>query len=220
MPAILAQRISPVKRNRSIPVRQRTWFGALARIVALTGVMALFVPLWAVAAGPQAATGPQLESNFVRLAFSNPDDIARLDKKIDFGNSGGWFASSTPAAVEERLMRKIDAIYDKVQRILDMRKPMQPKVLLRVAHDDDELAAIFMQIFKRKGSARAWYIYEYNTVYINASDVNEGMIAHEFAHSIVDHYLSVRPPRASAEILATYVDKYLFDDVKSRNDFQ
>jgi hypothetical protein len=77
-----------------------------------------------------------------------------------------------------------------------------------------------VQIFKRRGSARAWYVYEYNTIYINVRDVNEGMLAHELAHSIIDHYLSVRPPRASAEILATYVDKSLFDDVKSRNDFQ
>ena len=167
-----------------------------------------------------SAAALTLESNSVRLVFNDPSDVARLEKKIDFGDSGGWFASSVPEAVEKRLMQKIDAIYDKVQRILDMRKPQQQKVLLRVLHDQDELAATFFQIFKRKGSARAWYVYEYNTIYVNVQDVNEGMIAHELAHSIIDHYLVARPPRASAEILATYVDKYLFDDVRTRNDFQ
>jgi len=189
------------------------WRGASVRAVALIWAMALFAPLWAMA-------GTRIESNFVQFDFSNPDDIARLDKSIDFGESGGWFAASTPAAAQERLLRKIDAIYLKVQRILDMRKLMQPKVLLRVASNEDELAEIFVQIFKRRGVARAWYIYEHNTIYINARDVNEGMIAHELAHAIIDHYLSARPPRASAEILATYVDKSLFDEVKTRNDFR
>ena len=37
----------------------------------------------------------------------------------------------------------------------------------------------------------------------------QGMLAHEMAHSIIDHYLTVRPPKRSAEILARFVDKHL-----------
>jgi hypothetical protein len=37
------------------------------------------------------------------------------------------------------------------------------------------------------------------------------MLAHEMAHSIIDHYLRVRPPHATAEILARYVDGHLFE---------
>jgi len=40
------------------------------------------------------------------------------------------------------------------------------------------------------------------------------MLAHEIAHAIVDNYLSVRPPRATAEILARYVGKHLNKRVK------
>ena len=205
MPKSPARRISPVTSALTVIL-------ALAAPFTMALAMLFVDPVW--------AAGPALESDYVRLVFSDPSDIARLDKKIDFGDSGGWFVSSAPAEVEKRLLRKIDAIYDKVQRILDMRKPQQRKVLLRVFHDEEELAATFLKIFKRQGSARAWYVYEYNTIYINVQDVNEGMLAHELAHSIIDHYLTVRPPRASAEILATYVDKYLFDDVKARNDLQ
>jgi len=203
MPKSLARRIPPVRRGLAVSL-------ALAAVFAVT----------IACADPVRAAGATLESDYVRLVFSNRDDIARLNKKIDFGGSGGWFSSSATTDVEGRLLRKIDAIYDKAQRILDMRKPQQQKLLVRVAGDNDELAATFLRIFKRKGSARAWYVYEYNTVYINVQDVNEGILAHEFAHSIIDHYLAVRPPRASAEILATYVDKYLFGEVQTRNDFQ
>ena len=58
-------------------------------------------------------------------------------------------------------------------------------------------------------------MYEYNTVYLNVQDVHEGMLAHELAHAIIDNFMAVRPPRATAEILATYVDKHLFEEVKT-----
>jgi hypothetical protein len=40
-------------------------------------------------------------------------------------------------------------------------------------------------------------------------DLHEGMLAHEMAHCIIDYFLLVRPPVASAEILARYVDEHL-----------
>ncbi len=47
-------------------------------------------------------------------------------------------------------------------------------------------------------------------IFINADDIHEGMLTHEMTHHIIDHFLTVRPPRASAEILAVYVDAHLF----------
>ena len=56
----------------------------------------------------------------------------------------------------------------------------------------------------------AWYLYQYHSIYINLEDLHEGILAHEMAHSIIDHYLIIRPPGATAEILARYVDSHLF----------
>jgi hypothetical protein len=41
--------------------------------------------------------------------------------------------------------------------------------------------------------------------------MHEGILAHEMAHAIIDQFLTVRPPSATAEILARYVDGHLFD---------
>ena len=71
------------------------------------------------------------------------------------------------------------------------------------------LYAAHQKIFEKPCRFRAWYVYELNTIYLNVDDVHEGMLAHEIAHSIIDHYLLVRPPKATAEILARYVDKHL-----------
>ena len=64
-------------------------------------------------------------------------------------------------------------------------------------------------IYKKKREYRAWYIFEYNTIYLNVQDLHSEMFAHEMAHAIIDNYLAVRPPRATAEILARYVGKHL-----------
>jgi hypothetical protein len=85
------------------------------------------------------------------------------------------------------------------------------KVTVNVYHNKKQLHAAYWRIYKKPCKLRAWYIYEYNTIYINVGDLHEGMLAHEMAHSIIDHYLTVRPPGATAEILARYVDSHLFE---------
>jgi hypothetical protein len=62
-----------------------------------------------------------------------------------------------------------------------------------------------------------WYTHANNTVYLNLNDFQEGMLAHELTHAIVDHYLLVRPPHATAEILARCVDNHLSKTVLSYN---
>ena len=62
----------------------------------------------------------------------------------------------------------------------------------------------------RQLRTRAWYIYDLNTIFINVQDIDEGILTHKLAHHIIDHCLKVRPPKATAEILARYVDKHLY----------
>jgi hypothetical protein len=91
-----------------------------------------------------------------------------------------------------------------------MRKVMD-KININIYPDQKKLHAAYYDMFQETCQLRAWYLYEKNTIYINAGDMNEGILAHEMAHAIIDHFLSVRPPAATAEILARYVDAHLFD---------
>ena len=180
--------------------------------------LAVSAALVVFACGVVQAAKLKVETRYLRLTFNSPDDLSRFHKNIDFDSgqgAGGLFAKQSAEEDQAHLIAKLDALYEKVQRILDMRKPNPEKVRVQVHSDKEELAAMFQRVFKRPGFARAWYVYEYNTVYMNVADVHEGMLAHELAHAIIDHFMSVRPPRATAEILATYVDKHLFEEVKT-----
>ena len=158
-----------------------------------------------------------VESRHTLLTFNSTADMERFNRAIRFdGRSSlaGIFSSPSTESVEQELIRKVDQLFEKVQQILDMRKEMR-KVRIRVFSDSSQLHEACTKIFKTKCTVRGWYVYEFNTVFLNVADVHEGMLAHELGHAIIDHYFGARPPRATAEILAKYVDKHLFDEVKS-----
>lgn len=187
------------------------------RILCLCLTLCLLVIGDGIFLGPRhvACAAEQVNSKYLRLFFHNQEDMEKLSRSIDFSTGSGLgsiFSSSGSKDIKNTLIVKLDTLFEKVQAILDMRKPMT-KIRVNVYSDRDQLAAAFKQVYKQEGDVRAWYVYEYNTVYLNAQDVHEGMLAHELAHAIIDHFFAVRPPRATAEILATYVDKHLFDEV-------
>ena len=155
-----------------------------------------------------------LETKYTIIRCQSLEDLKKFNQKVDY-SPGEWglkrlFSRSDSTKMIDKLKKKVDALYERVQEILDMRKRMK-KVTVNVYHNKKQLHAAYWGIYKKPCKLRAWYIYEYNTIYINANDLHEGMLAHEMAHSIIDHYLTVRPPGATAEILARYVDSHLFE---------
>lgn len=156
----------------------------------------------------------QLETKHTVIQYENFEDLKDFDSSIDYSPDGfsfrNLFSVGNPDDPAGSLARKLDALYEKVQQILDMRGTLK-KVRINIYPDRERLRQAYSTITGEACRLRAWYIFEVNTIYVNKDDVDEGIIAHEMAHSIIDHYFSVRPPEATAEILATYVDQHLSD---------
>lgn len=191
---------------------------ALHKVLLLVRVSWVLMICFVGASGESYATGQlyKINTQYTRLIFSSRKDVATFNKSIAFPTKktlSGLFSGSSSEHIERELPRKVDLLFEKVQQILDMRKPMR-KVRVRIYKNNAELQKAYRKIFKRKGNVRGWYVYEYNTVFLNVKDVHAGMLAHELGHAIIDHYLEVRPPRATAEILARYVDEHLFEEVR------
>ncbi|MCP4723044.1 MAG: hypothetical protein GY860_26625 [Desulfobacteraceae bacterium] len=160
-----------------------------------------------------------LKTKYLTLKYENVQDLNTFNEKIDFSpdtsnfsSFSGTSQSSSGTGVEKKMVNKLDALVEKVQLILDMRKPIN--IIIRIYPDETALHTAYFNIFNTRKKLRAWYIFEYNTIYVNAQDLFSGMLAHEIAHAIVDHFLAVRPPRATAEILARYVDRHLDEKAK------
>lgn len=154
----------------------------------------------------------RIETRHTVIQYESLKDIKKFDGKIDY-SPGDWSVKSLFSAADPKnpmgsIIRKMDALHERVQEILDMRGRMK-KVVINLYNGKRRLHEAYHRLTGTKCRIRAWYIYESNTIFINVDDVHEGILAHEMAHAIVDHYFSVRPPRATAEILARYVDKHL-----------
>ncbi len=158
-----------------------------------------------------------VKTKYINLHYQSESDLKKFDKKIKAVKNTGSFASfsssGSTGGPHGRLAKKIDTLVEKVQLILDMRKAI--KINVRIHHDKKALKEAYYKIYKKDKTLRAWYLFEYNTIYVNADDLFAGMLAHEIAHAIVDHFLDVRPPRATAEILARYVDGHLNEEAKT-----
>ena len=154
----------------------------------------------------------RLETKHTIIKYMTFEDLRKFDSNIDY-SPGGWSLKSMFSAGDSKnpagsIATKLDALYEKVQGILGMRGKIK-KVIIRVYPNTKELHKAYFSITGRKCHIRGWYIFEINTIYLNNDDVHEGILAHEMAHSIIDHYFSVRPPKNTAEILARYVDQHL-----------
>jgi hypothetical protein len=172
----------------------------------------LLLPV-AETAGDASSRRHRLETKHTIIRYTSSKDLKKFSKKIDY-TPGEWnlkslFSPSGSSSPAESAARKVDALYERVQHILEMYGSMKEKVSIHIYPNKKGLHRAYFDITRRSCNVRSWYIYERNTVYVNVEDVNEGMLAHELAHAIIDHYLIVRPPRATAEILARYVDAHL-----------
>lgn len=190
-------------------------FRNLLRIVLLIIYFNFSLGPSAVVCGERPRNGcwKSLETKYTVVHYKTLEDIRKFDSNITFrtwksGVSWLYFNADSHSWKDE-LSKKIDALYVQVQSILDMRKRME-NITINLYHDKKQLHAAYREIYKRECQVRAWYTYENNAIFLNVDDIHEGILAHEIAHSIIDHYLLIRPPQASAEILCRYVETHLF----------
>ena len=154
----------------------------------------------------------QLETKFTIVNYQSKDQLKKFNDKINYESRESYLNSLSKAPqvknLSQEVTEKMDSLFERVQQILDMRKRMK-RVSIMVYLDRLQLDQAYQKNFNEKGHLRAWYSFKQNRIFINVNDVHDGMLAHEMAHAIIDHYLKVRPPKASAEILARYVDTHL-----------
>jgi len=159
-----------------------------------------------------SASWQKLETKYTIIMYKKHEDLTKFSACLEF-DQNRWslkkiFTDIGTDSLADETGMKVDNIHERVQEILDMRK-RYPKVTINIYPDREQMDEAFFRIYQNKNKNRAWYIFEKNTIYANVDDLHEGILAHEMAHSIIDHFLLIRPPAASSEILARYVDSHI-----------
>ena len=105
---------------------------------------------------------------------------------------------------------KIDFIVDKTKAILNMF-PDDIAFKIAVCESTGELQKNYALIYGKTTDFIAFYSPKINMIYFSINNVELQIIAHEFAHMIIEHYFKVSPPVKIHEILANYAEKAIIE---------
>ncbi len=134
-------------------------------------------------------------------------DIDYLTSKLDFNyflHPDNLFEDEE-GRVRNALAKTIDAIYLEASDVLDIHSyNFHGKI--KIVLSQKEVGEAFKEKFARDFSERSIYFVDEKTIYISGEDMTLGMIGHEIAHAIINHYFVVPPSAKMQEILAGYVE--------------
>ncbi|WP_299981139.1 hypothetical protein [Desulfobacula sp.] len=162
---------------------------------------------------PDPGKWQQIHTEKTILYFQSIDDLHQFNTRINYDlncqKSERIIDQKVASNLADTIAKQIDALFGRTQEILEMQG-FTNKIIIKIFKNKQQLNHAFFELYKKECNARAWYVHEKLTVYIQLDDLHEGMLAHEFAHAIIDHYMIIPPPGKAAEILARYVDTHLY----------
>lgn len=160
----------------------------------------------------ESAKWQSIKSKHTVVFYQTQQDLKTFDRRIQFSPMTSelkWlFNTQDRKILEGNIKTKIDALFERVQEVLDMRKRMK-RVAIRIYQDEVQLQNALKNRFEAGRKNIAFYISEDHTIYLNMKYLNDIILAHEMAYPIISNYMPVRPSNTSIEILARYVDKNL-----------
>lgn len=154
-------------------------------------------------------------TRFCTVFYEEGVDLQRVNRSInlrfsDFYYPNGHRERDAGLSTEDMLSEKFDAIFARVQDILDMYTS-KIHITINIYSDNHGLDAAYEEIFDSPNKAKSFYVYKTNILYTTPEAITEGILAHEMAHCIIDHYFVILPPRKIQEMLAVYADIHLKD---------
>lgn len=153
-------------------------------------------------------------TRFCTVFYEKGVNLETVNRRISFRFSDLYnparFTEEGTLLIEDILSGKFDAIFNRVEEILDMY-PSRIHVAINIYKTRDGLDSAYEEIFNEANTAPSFYIYKTNTIYTTERAISANILAHEMAHCIIDHYFVVLPPRKIQEMLAAYADMHLND---------
>lgn len=153
-----------------------------------------------------------VETEFFTISYPKELDIKKIHGRINTRFIDVDLPGSPPSKrdPEKLLAYKFDLIFRKAEKILDMY-PRRMHINVKIYQNPEELPEVYDGISGSAKSATSFYIHKQRTIYTTVKSISEAVLSHEIAHSIIDHYFIILPPRKIQELLAMYVETHLED---------
>ena len=150
------------------------------------------------------------EGKYFTIYYQPEIDLLAMTREIDIYPSQYLIFDSQnrESNPELNLTKTLDALFLEVSDILDMHL-YSFHGNIKVCRDFEELEKIFYDYYNLQLKTPSFYIYNSNTIYVDAASLNACVLGHEIAHAIICHYFVVLPPIKVQEVLAGYVEYQL-----------
>ncbi|MFC1645705.1 hypothetical protein ACFL2Y_00805 [Candidatus Omnitrophota bacterium] len=153
-----------------------------------------------------------IESKYCTVLLHPDVKIERVNKKVKirFYSLDGSRFSPKGKSVEEQLAEKVERIFKKVERVLDMY-PDKIRINLKIFKTQAQLDEEYAKIFGENDEMLriSYYIHKYSTIFTTEQAIREGVLAHEIGHAVTDHYFLVKPSEKIKELLSQYAEIHL-----------
>lgn len=162
--------------------------------------------LFATSTSPAA----EIESRHALIVFEKDDLLRKFNDEVNLRSLSYLTRNRTNLTVADEVRNKVDIVVERVEKVLEMfPKALKFKVVLLAS--DNDVARIYKTRYGHNVDYIAFYSSREKTVYISVRDVSLHVLAHEFAHVIVDHYFGVSPSARIHEVLAQFAETHLED---------
>lgn len=150
------------------------------------------------------------ESKHFTIYYQQGVDPLDAAYKVNIGGSIYFYKNrsktvSPDSEPKEILTQNIDILFNEVSDLLDMHLYTY-RGSIKICLNKEELKKTFYEIFNRELKFESFYYHTENAIYISLESLRPGILAHEIAHAIINHYFVVMPPMRVQEVLAGYVE--------------
>ena len=151
-----------------------------------------------------------LESRYAVITYFDDADLRKFNRDLYMGRLNSSVDRSHGDTVADEVISKINLIVEKVMLALDMFPP-QLKFFIVIHSSEQEVQAVFKQIYAIDVDYIAFYSPSKNTVFYSAEDISLRVVAHEIGHVVAENYFTISPPQRIHEVLAQFAEQHVTD---------
>jgi hypothetical protein len=162
------------------------------------------------AASLSTAHGLELKTRYTTIVYKTEDLLRKFNKEVSLGSLSYIMRNTRSITAEDEAKNKVDVIIEKVESLLEMF-PKNLKFRMMLLPGEKDVQRVYREKYRTEVDYIAFYSPQDETVYVSVEDVRRGVLAHELAHVVIDHYYGVPTPVRIHEILAQFAESHLED---------
>ena len=152
----------------------------------------------------------ELSTRYATIIYIKKNQLQEFNDNVFLGSLSYLTRRKRAVTVEDEVKNKLDTILEKVESTLEVY-PSKIRLRVILLDSEDDVRKAYARLYGKSRDFVAFYSPREKTLYLSLRNVTLGLLAHELAHVVIDHYFGISPPVKIHEVLAQYVETHIED---------